>query len=91
MIAKALSLAPDDPFIMDSMGWVQYRLGKLPEALQTLENAYRLKDDPEIAAHLGEVLWMMDRKDDARRVLREAIKRYPDNAVLAGAVKKYLP
>lgn len=91
LIARALSLTPEDPFIMDSMGWVLYRQGKLPEALQTLENAYRLKADPEIAAHLGEVLWTMNRKDDASRILKEAAKAYPDNEVLSGAVKKLLP
>ncbi|MBS1141447.1 MAG: repeat:Tetratricopeptide 4 [Proteobacteria bacterium] len=91
LIAKALNLAPEDPFIMDSMGWVLYRQGKLAEALQTLERAYKIKADPEIAAHLGEVLWTLDRKDDARRILKEAVKANPDNEVLAGAVKKYLP
>ena len=91
LITKALNLAPDDPFIMDSMGWVLYRQGKLVDALQTLERAYRLKADPEIAAHLGEVLWTLDRKDDARRILGEAIKRHPNNEVLTAAAKKYLP
>ncbi|UCV18603.1 tetratricopeptide repeat protein [Ferribacterium limneticum] len=91
LITKALGLTPEDPFIMDSMGWVLYRQGKLPEALQTLEQAYRIKADPEIAAHLGEVLWQMNRKDDARRILQEATKAHPGNEVLNGAVKKYLP
>lgn len=91
LIAKALSLTPEDPFIMDSMGWVLYRQGKLAESLKTLENAYRIKADPEIAAHLGEVLWTMNRKDDARRILKEAVKAHPDNEVLTGIVKKLLP
>ncbi|MCG2575395.1 tetratricopeptide repeat protein [Dechloromonas sp. XY25] len=91
LIAKALTLAPEDPFIMDSMGWVLYRQGKLPEALQTLEKAYRIKTDPEIAAHLGEVLWTLERKDEARRILLEAYKAHPDNEALAGTVKKLLP
>ena len=76
---------------MDSMGWVQFRQGKLPEALKTLETAYGIKADPEIAAHLGEVLWTMGRKDDAARLLKDAAKKYPDNDVLAGAVKKFAP
>jgi len=91
LISKALSLAPEDPFIMDSLGWVLYRQGKLNEALLTLENAYKLKADPEIAAHLGEVLWALDRKDEARRLLRAAAQAHPDNDVLAGTVKKFLP
>ncbi len=91
LITRALALAPNDPFIMDSMGWVQFRQGKLPEALKTLETAYGIRTDPEIAAHLGEVLWTMGRKDDAARLLKEAAKKYPDSDVLAGAVKKFAP
>ncbi len=91
LISKALSQTPEDPFIMDSMGWVLYRQGKLAEALQTLENAYRIKADPEIAAHLGEVLWTMNRKDDARRILTDAVKAHPNNDVLSGIVKKLQP
>jgi tetratricopeptide (TPR) repeat protein len=91
LIAKALSLTPDDPFIMDSLGWVLYRQGKLPEALKTLEQAYRIRPDPEIAAHLGEVLWTLNRKDDARRILQEAAKAHPENEVLGAAIKKFKP
>ena len=91
LIARALSFQPEDPFIMDSMGWVLFRQGKLSEALQTLENAYRLRADPEIAAHLGEVLWTLGRKDEAGRLLQAASKAHPDNEVLNGAVKKFLP
>ena len=87
-ITQALSLAPEDPFIMDSMGWVLYRQGKLNEALTTLENAYKLKADPEIAAHLGEVLSALNRKDDARLLLKNAAKKNPENEVLSSAIKK---
>jgi tetratricopeptide (TPR) repeat protein len=76
---------------MDSMGWVLYRQGKLTEALQNLENAFRLKADPEIAAHLGEVLWSLERKDEARRILKDAYKAHPENETLASTVKKLLP
>lgn len=91
LIAKALSLTPDDPFIVDSLGWVLYRLGRLDESLGALERAYRLRADPEIAAHLGEVLWQLGRKDDARKLIREALKSNPDNSVLAATAKKLLP
>ena len=91
LITKALNLTPEDPFIMDSMGWVLYRQGKLTEALQTLENAFRLKADPEIAAHLGEVLWSLERKDEARRILKDAYQAHPENETLASTVKKLLP
>lgn len=91
LISRALALAPDDPFIMDSLGWVLYRQGKLDEAVKILKQAYGRKPDPEIAAHLGEVLWNLDRKDDARRILREAASKDPDNEVLTAAVRKFQP
>ena len=91
LISRALALAPDDPFIMDSMGWVQFRQGKLAEALKTLEKAYAIRADPEIAAHLGEVLWTLGRKEEAARLLGEAAKKSPDNDVLTAALKKFQP
>lgn len=91
LIAKAVQQAPEDPYIMDSLGWVFFRQGRLAESLQTLERAYGIQADPEIAAHLGEVLWTLDRKDEARQLLRDAVKKSPDNEVLSGIVKKLLP
>ena len=88
LIAKAVKLAPEDPYIMDSLGWVFFRQGRLPEAQQTLERAYGIRADPEIAAHLGEVLWTLDRKDEARKLLKEAARKNPENEVLAGTIKK---
>jgi tetratricopeptide (TPR) repeat protein len=91
LITRALLLTPDDPFIMDSLGWVLFRQGKLGEALSTLERAYQIKADPEIAAHIGEVLWTLNRKDDARRVLKDAAKKNPENEVLGSTIKKLQP
>ena len=91
LITRALALAPEDPFIMDSMGWVLFRQGKLPEALKTLETAYGIKADPEIAAHIGEVLWTLGRKEEASRVMLEAAKKFPDSEILASALKKFQP
>ncbi len=91
MIAKASALMPEDPFIMDSLGWVQFRQGKAEQALQTLQTAYRIKADPEIAAHLAEVLWSLNRKAEAQRLLKEAASQNPDNDVLADAIKKLQP
>ncbi len=91
LIARAVALQPDDPFIADSLGWVQYRLGRLEEALATLERAYGIKADPEIAAHLGEVLWQLGRKDEAKKLLADALRQYPDSEVLAAAIKKLQP
>jgi tetratricopeptide (TPR) repeat protein len=91
LIEKALKLAPGDPFILDSLGWVLYRQGDFPGALVQLERAYALRPDPEIAAHLGEVFWMLGRQDDARSTWREAQKKHPANEELAGVVKKFIP
>jgi tetratricopeptide (TPR) repeat protein len=82
LIVKALSLAPGDPFITDSLGWVEFRLGRNEEALRLLREAYRARPDTEIAAHLGEVLWVMGRQDEARQIWREGRARDASNEVL---------
>jgi len=89
LIEKALQLAPEDPFILDSLGWVMYRQGDLEGALAKLERAHTLRADPEIAAHIGEILWRLGRVDDARRTFREALKKDPDNEVLSEAARKF--
>jgi tetratricopeptide (TPR) repeat protein len=91
LITKALELAPEDPFIIDSMGWVLYRKGDLQGALSHLERAFKMRQDPEIAAHLGEVLWMLGRRSDATKTWREAAAAHPDNEVLAEVLKKFAP
>ncbi len=88
LIEKALKLAPADSFILDSMGWVLFRQGDYAGALAYLEQAYALRDDPEIAAHLSEVLWTLGRRDDAIRTLREALSKHPKNEALAEVAKK---
>ena len=89
LIEKALSLSPDDGFILDSLGWVLYRQGDYAGALAALERAYRQRDDAEIAAHLGEVLSALGRNDEARALLFEAQRRFPDNEALSEAINKY--
>lgn len=91
LIEKALKLAPDDPFIMDSMGWVQYRLGAHDKALDYLRRAYSGQPDPEIAAHLGEVLWVKGSRDEASKLWQSSLKDHPDNEMLLDAVKKFKP
>ena len=91
LIAKALELAPQDPFILDSMGWVMFRLGQPKAALVHLEDAYRQRPDPEIAAHIGEVLWSLGRREEARKVWAEARKKFPDNEVLSAVIEKFQP
>ncbi len=82
LIQKALDLAPGDPFITDSLGWVEFRLGNRDEALRLLRQAYSARPDPEIAAHLGEVLWATGAREEARRVWREGRDRDAVNEVL---------
>lgn len=89
LIDKALKLAPEDPFIMDSMGWVQFRLGKLEEAEKLLRRAYELRPDPEIAAHLGEVLWVKGRREDAKKFWRDANTKDPKNDTLKNTLARF--
>ena len=89
LIDKALQLAPEDPFILDSKGWVLFRLGNAGSALEVLKKAFALRADPEIAAHVGEVLWALGRKDEARKTWEDAAKADPGNQALAATIKKY--
>ena len=89
LIEKALSLSPDDGFILDSLGWVLYRQGDYAGALTALERAYRQRDDAEIAVHLGEVLSALGRNEEARVLLFEAQRRFPDNEALSEAINKF--
>jgi tetratricopeptide (TPR) repeat protein len=88
LIDKALKLSPDDAFIMDSKGWVLFRQGKAEDGLKYLQRAYSIRPDAEIAAHLGEVLWTLGRRDEARKVWDEALKKTPDNETLTKTVQR---
>lgn len=88
LVAKALEMAPGDPFIMDSMGWVQYRMGKLDEAEKHLRNAYALRRDPEIAVHLGEVLFQKGQHAAAQELWREARAKDPENDTLRSTLAR---
>ncbi|WP_426191831.1 tetratricopeptide repeat protein [Massilia sp. DWR3-1-1] len=88
LITKALQLAPDDPFIMDSMGWVQFRMGNLDGAEKLLRQAYTLRNDAEIAVHLGEVLWQKGQQAAARKLWREARTKDPKNDTLKSTLAR---
>ena len=88
LIQRALQLSPGDPFITDSLGWVEYRLGNLDEALRLLRQAWQARPDTEIGAHLGEVLWARGLHDEARRIWREAQGRDKGNDVLREALTR---
>src|SRR5690606_2086952 len=79
LIERALELAPNDAAIIDSLGWVLYRRGQHERALAELRRAATLLPDPEVAAHLGEVLWVMGEREQARAVWAEALERFPDD------------
>jgi len=89
LIEKALTLRPNDHYILDSMGWVHYRRGELDKAVDYLKRAYDAQTDPEIAAHLGEVLWKQGRFDEALQTWGEALKEHPENEVLVNTTKKF--
>ena len=89
LVQKASSLAPDDAFIMDSVGWVKYRLGDTTDALKLLRKAYDLQPNAEIGAHLGEVLWKTGAQDQARDAWREARKLEPDNDTLLKTLRRF--
>ncbi len=88
LIDKALKMAPGDPYIMDSMGWVLFRMGKLKEAEQSLRQAYALRGDAEIAVHLGEVLWTQGDKAGAAKLWREARAKDPKNDALRSTLAR---
>ena len=91
LIIKALTFAPDDPFITDSLGWVEFRLGNLDAALRYLQKAYKDRADAEIAAHLGEVLWKMKRQDEALKIWREGLNTAPNNETLQETLQRLKP
>ncbi len=91
LIQRALTLSPDDPFILDSMGWALYRLGRYDEALTYLKRALDVRPDAEIAAHYGEVLWARGEHDRARVVWQSQLRTTPDNPVLLETVRRYSP
>ncbi|MCL5042532.1 MAG: tetratricopeptide repeat protein, partial [Gammaproteobacteria bacterium] len=82
LIEHAHALKPDDPAIIDSLGWVHYRLGNLERALEYLQQAWAAFPDQEVAAHLGEVLWQLGRRDEARAVWKQSLDQDPDSPLV---------
>ena len=88
LISRALELDPDEPAILDSMGWILYRKGRLEEALDYLTRAYAVFPDAEVAAHLGEVMWKMGDTDQARKIWQGALLKDPDHAILRETLQR---
>ncbi|MEX2497240.1 MAG: tetratricopeptide repeat protein [Woeseia sp.] len=91
LIKKALKLEPDSPAIIDSWGWVLYKQGEHEKALAELERAYEKLKDPEVAAHLVEVLWQLERMDEANAVLEDAEALFPENELLENVRERVFP
>jgi Flp pilus assembly protein TadD len=88
LILKALEFAPGDPFISDSLAWVEFRSGKPAEALRLLQAAFKAKPDAEIAAHLGEVLWSQGAREQAIQIWKEGLLLNAENETLLGTLKR---
>jgi len=91
LIKKALELRPNDFYILDSMGWVLYRLGRLDEAIEYLRKALNIRQDPEIAAHLGEVLWVRGEREQAKEVWETALQQTPEDTRLLDVIERFNP
>ena len=90
-IRQALALEPEEPAILDSMGWVLYRMGRSSEAIEYLRRALNIMQDDEIAAHLGEVLWVSGLKKEAAEVWNKALKANPESIHLKNVLKRFNP
>jgi len=91
LVEKALALSPDDPAIMDSAGWGYYRSGRLDDAVAMLKRSFAANADPEIAAHLGEVLWVRGDKSEAAKIWQNSLKDHADSEPLKAVIRRYLP
>ena len=89
LITKAIELEPNDPFYLDSLGWVHYRLGNLDEAVRNLKQAVVIQADPEFLAHLGEVLWQQGKHSEAKRVWQQGLQHDPDNKLLVDTMRRF--
>ncbi|MDT8363929.1 MAG: tetratricopeptide repeat protein [Nitrosomonas sp.] len=91
LIERAIELSPGDPYIMDSLGWVHYRMGNLQKGLDYLNTAFAARPDPEIAAHLGELLWVNGQTEEATQIWQSALDSHPGNEALQETMKRFMP
>ena len=89
LVERALALDPDESYVVDSMGWVLFRLGRHEEAADYLRRSYEMKEDPVVAAHLGEVLWVLGRHEEAREIWDSALEDEPENEVLLETIERF--
>lgn len=91
LIERAIAISPDDPAIIDSLGWAQYKLGQLEDALTNLRRAYAVFPDAEVAAHLGEVLWQLGEQQEARELWQHALDQDPDSEHIRAVMERLIP
>ncbi|MCG8413105.1 MAG: tetratricopeptide repeat protein [Pseudomonadales bacterium] len=91
LLERAIAISPDDPAIIDSLGWVQYKLGRYEEALANLQRAFAVFPDHEVASHVGEVLWMMGRQEEATQVWMDALEARPDSELINEVLERFQP
>ncbi len=89
LLERAIAISPEDPAIIDSLGWAQYKLGRYDEALTNLRRAFAVFPDHEVASHVGEVLWVMGRREEAVDVWREALETRPDSELIKEVVERF--
>ena len=90
-LKRAIEILPDDPAVIDSLGWVNYRLGRFDEAIRLLRKALSRFDDGEIAAHLGEVLWASGAQEDAKKVWEKSLLKFPNDSYLLDVMRRLIP
>ena len=88
-IEIALSYEPNNHYILDSMGWIHFKLGNIDIASQFIKKAYAINKDPEIAAHLGEILWIQGKKEEAKEIWKNSLNRHPSNTVLIETTNRF--
>ena len=88
MLEQAITISPDDPAIIDSLAWIQYKLGRYEESLSNLRRAFAAFPDHEVASHLGEVLWVLGRQREAMEVWEDALEETPDSPIITEAMDR---
>ena len=89
LIERAIAISPDDPAIIDSLAWAQYKLGQYEEALENLRRAFAVFPDHEVASHLGEVLWMLGKEEEATQVWEEALEETPSSDLIKEVMGRF--
>ncbi|SCX03235.1 Tetratricopeptide repeat-containing protein [Nitrosomonas eutropha] len=90
LVQKAIELSPDDPYILDSLGWVYYRMGDPRKGIKYIKLAFDTRSDPEIAAHYGELLWVSGARQDAEKIWQTALEDHPENELLLDTIRRFM-